>query len=272
MGLTISNIVSSKLQNKQVAFFSAAFDSSYPSGGESLTGNMLRLTDPMTNVFFNPSYGFAFVFDPVNYKVKVYGPAPAVVIEEKHTIASNSVTLRYPAAFIMSVSQASANVGITDSGATLGQNECQPSADLASGVPPTLTFHAGLSGEVLVSYVTQAWHDVFTNLVQRETVTIAGATGALAYNALAIQSIKLVGTTSTNVAKILDKDDTAATLECAVDFTPASGNTLLTTYADDAVLAAVVTYIKKPSSGFLADNWVEEEAAITAVKGMAIGR
>ncbi|MBU1783911.1 MAG: hypothetical protein KKG95_01025, partial [Candidatus Omnitrophica bacterium] len=118
------------------------------------------------------------------------------------------------------------------------------------------------SGLVYVTYVTQAWKEVWDNLIQGEAVTVTSNIGTLANLAVAIQSIRSTATTATNAILMLDKDDTAATLEAELDWTDGSGTTTSATFLNtDIVTAAVISYVKKPSSGFLYNNFVEEETA-----------
>lgn len=258
--LTVSNESASVWGTKRVKIFQLAFDSSYPAGGESLT-KASRGMSALDEVIITPKDGYTFVYDTTNEKVKVFAPAPPVVYEEQHTIASNAITLDYPAAYIMAVSQADANLPITDPGATLTTGQCKPTAAFAAGTRSGVTFASALSGVVYVTYVTQAWKEVWDNLIQSEAVKISGNSGYLANEAIAIQSARVSSSSGVtlNALLMLDKDDTVATAELDLDWTETSG-TFLTCYANEAT-ELTVTYIKKPASGFLLDNWVEEETA-----------
>ena len=259
MALTISGQEFHNRGDQVCLECNVAFDNSYAYGGETFDYT-LQAMEAADRVVIEPQGGYSFEYDYTNKKIKVFHAAPYMVVEEKHTIATNAITLDYPAAYIMSVAQANAPLHITDADATLAANQCKPTADFAAGVRGGLTFHAGLSGAVYVTYITQAWKDVWDNLVQGETVTITTHSGNLAYDACAIQSIRSsAGTTPANSVLMLDKSDTAATGEAMVDFTPATGNTQLVFATADAITAAVVSYIKCPSSGFLADRFVEAE-------------
>lgn len=233
---------------------SIAFDTSYAFGGESISDADLKMRDVL-DVQFGQSGGYTFEWDKTNNKVKVFQPTPAIVYEEQQTIASNAITLNHPAAYIMCVAQASANVAIVDIDATLGASQCKLTSAMAAGTRTGLTFHSGLSGVVYVTYITQAWKDVWDNLVQSETVTFTGGAGRLAYQALAIQSIS----TGSVALAILDKDDTVATNEVRVEMSIASALTSMNVLS--AVGSAQVTYIKKPTSGFLKDRHIAEEGA-----------
>lgn len=234
------------------------FDSSYPAGGETITENDLKIRDVLQfNV--NSASGYSFEWDYANNKLKVFASAPPVIWEEVHTIASNQITLNYPAAWIQNVAASNDNIALVSSGSTLATGECKP-AVMAAGTRTVITFHSGLSGTILVSYITQAWKDVWDSLVQDEQVTLASGVGDLANTAIAIMSIG--GTGDGNWSGFLDKDDTPTSAEVAIDWTNTSLTTitaLSTTTSNDV---ASVTYLKKGSAGdFLFDRWQEEETA-----------
>jgi len=266
--LTVTNEVMSVWGNKRVVMFDIAFDTSYAYGGESLTKASRRMA-AVDQVIVLPKGGYTFEYDETNELVKVFAPAPAIVYEEQQTMDSgtSTVTLNYPAAYIMAVAQANANLAITDTDATLATGQCKPTADFTAGARGGLTFHSAQSGLVYVTYVTQAWKEVWDNLIQGEAVTVTSNIGTLANLAVAIQSIRSTATTATNAILMLDKDDTAATLEAELDWTDGSGTTTSATFLNtDIVTAAVISYVKKPSSGFIYNNFVEEETAtLTAV-------
>lgn len=256
MALTIANKLFTTVGGRGAWSADVTFDSSYAYGGESFNPRTLfgiRRTDA---VIVEPKDGYSIDFDRTNNKLKVLAPAPPIIWEEQQTIASNAITLNYPAAYIIYVAQANANIALTDPAATVAANQCQLTAAIAANTRTSLTFHSGLSGTVYVGYITQAWKEVFDNLVQSEAVTIKADAGALANVPVAIQSIRTVGTTSVNVAKLLDKDDTAATGE--VGLTPTDGS--VATANADVVTSLVATYIKQPSSGFLKQRTVSEES------------
>jgi hypothetical protein len=261
MALTISNIKFDVWGTKRVSMFDLAFDSSYPAGGESLLPADARMGG-VDKVLIEPKNGIAFEYDLTNQKVKAFMAAPPIVWEEQQTIAANAITLNYPAAYIFYVATADGNIAITDPAATLAANQCKPTAAFAAGVRSGLTFHSGLSGTVYVGYITQAWKEVWDNLVQSETQATAAHVATLTNQAIAIQSIRAVGGTGTNASLMLDKDDTVATLEATVNMT--STTKTLTFFATDAITSCIVTYIKKPASGFLLDRFVAEEALTAA--------
>ncbi len=136
---------------------------------------------------------------------------------------------------------------------TVGGLAFTPSGTSAMSIDDVYIYD--LSDTVYVTYITQAWKDVWENLVQEESQDTTSEVATLDNQPLAIQAINATGTTSFNSAIMLDKDDTPATLECAID----SASKTLTFFATDAVTSCVTTYIKLPSSGFLYDRFVVEE-------------
>jgi hypothetical protein len=117
-----------------------------------------------------------------------------------------------------------------------------------------------LCDTVYVTYITQAWKDVWDNLVQEESKTTTSHAATLTNVPIAIQSINATGTTSTNSCLMLDKDDTPATGECKIVATTG----VITFAAADVVTSCVVTYIKKPAAGFLYNRFVAEESMSAA--------
>jgi len=255
MSLSTTIVKQDVFGNKRYHRVKLTFDSSYPYGGEALTARQCGMSN-IDSIILEPAKGFRFEFDHDNLKVQVFSRAPAIVWEEQQTISSNAITLNYPAAYIFYVAQSAAPVGLTDPAATLAANQCKPTAALAAGTRTGLTFHAGLSGVVYVGYITQAWKDVWDNLIQSEAVTVTTNEGTLANVPIAMQSCRITGGTSTNVGRPLDKDDTPATLEYKL--APTTG--VIGTAGADVVTGLVATYVKKPASGFLSERLIAEEA------------
>ena len=118
MSLTTSIIKQDVFGNKRYHRVKITFDSSYPYGGEALTARQCGMSN-IDSIILEPAKGFRFEFDHTNSKVQVFGRAPAIVWEEQQTIASNAITLNYPAAYLIYVAQSGANVPLTDYCATL---------------------------------------------------------------------------------------------------------------------------------------------------------
>jgi hypothetical protein len=112
--------------------------------------------------------------------------------------------------------------------------------------------------EAKVTYVTQAWKDVWDNLVQDEVVTLATGANNLANKVLAMMYVDQ--TTATAAAlTMVDEDDTVASGEVEVAFNVDEDQ--LTVHSAQNAKAAKVTYLKVPASGFLKDRLVHNETA-----------
>lgn len=115
--------------------------------------------------------------------------------------------------------------------------------------------------EAKVTYVTQAWRDVWDNLVQDEAITLATGANNLANKVLAMMYVDQTEATAVGLTMV-DEDDTAASNEVEVAFNVATAQ--LTCHADQNGKDAKVTYIKVPDSGFLKDRLVHNETATKA--------
>lgn len=120
-----------------------------------------------------------------------------------------------------------------------------------------------LSEPVYVTYVTQAWKEVWDNLVQDEAITLATGANTLATGNKIAACMYIDQTTATAAAlTMIDEDDTVASGE--VDLKLNSATDQLTVHSAQNAKAAKVTYIKVPSSGFLADRLFTNEGATSA--------
>lgn len=117
--------------------------------------------------------------------------------------------------------------------------------------------------DVFVTYCTQAWKDVWENLVQDESVTLAsGGTSNLTYAVAAVMYADRTSTTAKALV-LIDEDDTAASGEIAIYFNKSTAQ-IKATHADENTKVAKITYLKKPSSGFLKDRSFWNEGATKA--------
>lgn len=121
-----------------------------------------------------------------------------------------------------------------------------------------------LTGEpVYLTYVTQAWKEVWENVVQDEDVVVAsGATSCLANSASAIMYADRTSATAAAMT-LIDEDDTAASGEIAVYLNQALTN-IKASNANENGKTVRFTYLKTPASGFLADRAFDNEAATKA--------
>jgi hypothetical protein len=287
-------IVNSKSYNvsgsRQEIFASIAMDSSYPYGGEpfdirdifglqSAEIDLVQIEQPL---------GYQLRYDYTNEKVKVYAVAPVVVFEEVVTLTHGATyttgTTKYPMAWPLYASNANKALGLLPAGMIPVSTTI--AIDMHSHTPGTRATITGLHAtdgytSVTISYITQAWTEVFANLVEAETMT-AGATttngitftvatpdvisflAAGPYLCGLMVGLNLNGTIS--CPKPCKSGETTVAGEYALDFINAgTGSTTMSVDTGNNWNAATASmkfnYIKKPASGFLYDRFVEEDAS-----------
>jgi len=208
--------------------------------------------------------GVIFRYDETNRKMKIFVPTPPIVYEEAHTVPATpfAITLDYPAAAILNVASATVGYDFIEASDALAAGEVQLTAAMAAGVRTGLTFHSEV-GAVGVTYITQAWADVWNHRVAAAAVATATHVADLGATACFIESCLATGTTGSSKPGYIRGGDAAATTEAEVDFTDSgagtAGDTTLTFYATDAVTAITITYIELPASGFLHDRFLEDQ-------------
>lgn len=381
MTISVTSNEYSVFGNKAIALADVAFDSSYPTGGESFDPETLFGLHDVSLALFESQHGYSCQYDYANKKIKIFAPAPPIVYEEKQTPSSDVITTNYPAAFFMNVARSGNNKKFRSTGIavsslsddeislveqmaegertqltvkdydrlagdgaftggttnwtfnaddyTYGTNNLAKDADgvttlahdtfaavigrtyrlsytisswTVGTVTPTLGGVAGtavgadgtyteeitatttdglvftpsntsrftidsitvydLSEPVYLTYVTQAWKDVWDNLVQDEEVAVATTETSLANAPMAIMYADRTSATA-KALTLIDEDDTAASGEIAFYFSHAADN-IKAVHADENNKTVKVTYLKKPSSGFLCDRQFENEGATKA--------
>jgi hypothetical protein len=292
--LTIDNKRWDNIGSKNMLVADVDWDSSYAFGGESLDFAALGFTN-VVSVKMQSHNGVNFEYDYTNKKMKAFTNAPPIVFEEAVTVTSNVGTLRYPAAYIMYVGVGNAGYKVIPGGLTPVTGTVSVSEPVW-GTRNTLTFLAGDTVTACyVTYVTQAWKEVFDNYVLATLTAGARVTGHadltftagtpdtldLGELAVAIQSVMWNDNGTYKGMKALYIGQDPATTEVAVDFSNASSSeTRLSFREEDTVDASTdtiyVSYIKKPASGFLYDRFIEEDDitpstdVLTASSGLAI--
>ena len=255
-GVTVSNQKVTTHGTFRAVYADLAFDSSYPAGGESLTALNLGL-QKIYQIRMSTKDGYSFEYDYTNSQIKVFADAPAIVYEEKHTASTNAVTLDYPAAWIINIADTTSNQKLVKTGtaaASLGADEVCLTSAIADGTRTTLTT-AGASDVIYVTYVTQAWAEIYDLLVQEEALTVASGTNNLTYSLMALGYVyaqsTLVDLTPVDIA------DTTASGEIGVDF--GTAYSVLDANAAQDGYTTLVTYLKMPSSGWLFDRFIDDE-------------
>jgi hypothetical protein len=87
MGLTITPITRSVFGNKRVVLADVTFDSSYPTGGESITPAVLGLSD-IDAIFTNGAKGWGVVYDKANAKLMAYGSTAGTEITDTTNLSA----------------------------------------------------------------------------------------------------------------------------------------------------------------------------------------
>ena len=273
MALTYSNGLDDSYGVNRVHYVDLAFDSSYPTGGESL-GLAGRGFEGLTRAIIEPKMGYTFEYDHTNNKVKVFAPAPPIVFEEVVTCTTKIGTLKYPAAYIMYVGSANAAYKVIPGALTPVTGSVAVSAP-AWGVRPTITFYDSIT-TAYVTYVTQAWKEVFDNYVQCVITAGARVSGhasasftaatpdviSLGELAVAIECITWNDNATYKPMIALYKGATAATTEATIDFSDTTTKiaVLQTDTLDAATDSVYINYIKHPGAGtFLGDRFIEED-------------
>lgn len=117
--------------------------------------------------------------------------------------------------------------------------------------------------DVYATYITQAWREVWDNLVQDEAKTLATGANNLTSGNKILACMYIDQTTATAAAlTMIDQDDTAASGEVDLLFNSATAQ--FTVHADQNAKAVKTTYLKVPASGFLFDRLFTNEAATKA--------
>jgi len=283
MSLAITNKDYTVFGNKRVAMFDMAFDTSYPNGGETLTPNTVGLEE-VFQATINNMGGYTLEYDIVNEKFKLFAPAPLVVFEEVVAMTDGTTydtgTTKYPMAWPLYASNGNQALGLMPKGMNPVTTtvEINMHAD-EPGTRATLTsLHATDDyATITISYITQAWTEVFDNLVEGETMA-AGATNSagttftvgtpdvitLTHALCGIMvGLDLNGTMS--CPKPVIKGETAVAGEYALDLTlttaTASASPVTTENWNAATSTVYFNYIKLPSSGFIYDRFTEEDAS-----------
>jgi len=290
----------SKFGNKRRWYGTATFGNgtlTYPYGGipVPVAGRFglhniddFQMIDPDNN-------GISWRYNKAAHKLQAFQKAPPIVIQETVTITAGTTydtgTTRYPMAWPFYASNG--NQALTMLPAGLNPVTTTIAVNMHSSTPGTRATITTLGTDsyttVTISYVTQAWAEVFENLVEAEIMT-AGATttNGITFTAGTPDLVSfltagpfLVGlmvglklSTTVSTPKPLQKGQTAAAAEYALDWTntsPAATTMgILASQAWDAATASIYfNYIKKPATGsFLNDRFVEEDA-ITSSSNVA---
>lgn len=182
MSITASNIIPLSLGSQTGVIADLAISDNYTTGGLALdTLALLGIHSP-TMVVLNGKKGLSLEYDYTNNKIKMFNPnTPPIVYDELQQAALatsagvSTVTLNYPAAYIMNVAYGGQNYAMRSTGATPGANQCCLTSQMSDGVRTQLnvytvsiltngTFTGNATGWTLGA----AWH-YGTNVVNKDT-------------------------------------------------------------------------------------------------------
>ncbi len=271
---------SERMNFATIAFGGAA--KTYPFGGIPMpTVARLGLAKGIDEIMVSSpdADGIEWRYDKTNHTLKAFIKAPPIVFQEVVDCSDDLAYTKYPAAFIMYVASADTYHKVVSGLCTPATG--QVAVDLYSATPGTrakLTFPANEGAAVTyVTYVTQAWKEVFDNLVENEEINVTTnnyAVGTpdtfdLVNQACAIQNVTWKDATVVKACSpMIAAVTTLGTTELAVDFINSAKTTLSVLTTDDWQVTisggtgadhVYVTYIKKPASGFLYDRLVDQE-------------
>jgi len=239
-----------------------ALDTSYPAGGESLTPASVGFST-FDCVLAEPSKGYTFEYDHTNSTLKAFRNAPPIVIEEEHSTVTHYITLDYPAAWIMSVAEIGTAKVWNKTGMTTAQlatNQFCLRTAIVDGERTQITLNEK-TATVYVTYVTQAWDDVYNLLVQDEAVVKATTAATDATLAYPIMGFGYCATSTGGTLFVpIDIADTNATGEVAVDYAAGTATGAIRFKSTQIPLTTYVTYLKTaPSGSWIEDRYIPDE-------------
>jgi len=265
------------LGNKTGVMCDIGFDTSYNYGGEFAGATMFGLGRVQEVLFYNQD-GHAYAYDHGTKRIKVLASAPPIVYEERHADSASSgdtgFLLNYPAAYIMAIqSDGATPFMLASSGATtLSGNWAALSSpiqeDMLTGITVSQTGNRS-GNSFYVTYVTQAWKDVYDLLVQNQTINLlsskaGGATGS-GNTIFAFQCAKF-GDQTTGVTPV-DFADTIGNYELGIDFGDSGcSSSQMAYFGGQDGKDLIITYLKYPPvNSWLWNRWIRnEDASVTS--------
>uniref|UniRef100_A0A6M3IFG3 Tail protein n=1 Tax=viral metagenome TaxID=1070528 RepID=A0A6M3IFG3_9ZZZZ len=284
MGALVSTDVSLSLSRERLGRLTRSYGTAvfggaaltYPFGGVPLPAiGKFGFSKEIEDIkVLDDTSGFTWRYNKDDHTLKAFVSAPPIVFEEVIDCDADVAYTKYPAAYIMYV--ASANAAHKVVSGLLTPATGQVAVKLYASTPgqrAKLTFPSGEgAASTYVTYVTQAWKEVFDNLVEDETLAVANFTAGtpdkfnLANMACAIQNVTWNDAGTVKACTPLVAAADPATTEVAVDFVNTTYTTLGVREEDawDVTIASgadtiYVTYIKKPTAGFLYSRFTDQE-------------
>jgi hypothetical protein len=241
MPLTLSRASNREgvMGDMRYAFVDITFDSSYPTGGESLLPADLGW-DSIHFVKPQNIPGYMFDYEETGQTLRAFRASPLLIVEEALTIASDVGTLRNIPAFV-------SGVDVTAGGTTSGFRVI-PSTDTPITRQVAVNFTTGVVTFAAADAVTAARFtyfpvsvgSIFASPTVNEAVVAAGAGVNLAARAAMVQYV--YDTTGNTLLVVVPVGEAPNAGEVAIDINN-SGNTTITTNAGINGNSLLVTYI-----------------------------
>lgn len=238
MALTLSDVKTGVLGDLRYRVMDVTFDSSYPTGGESLTAADLGWDSIIELKARSTTNGYEFSYDYTNHLLKAERSTPALIVEESVTVTSNVGALANIPAYIVAVT-ISTTVGLHVVPSTVTPVTGQVAVNFTTGA---VTFAAADNvTTALVTYFPRKRGTLFDTPTVNESVVASASKVNLAARAAMVQYV--YDSTDGVIDVIVPSGEApAATHQASIDIND-SGNTSIDTHADDDGNTLLVTYI-----------------------------
>lgn len=247
MSLTITDVSRTVFGNRRVLIVDVAFDSSYPSGGESLTAVDLGFLS-IDYIRATAKVGYDFDYDYVNSKLKAIRNAtnrPQLVTEEALTVSSHTGTLTHVPLYIVAVHVTAGSTTGAFNVIPTGETPLTKQVDVnfSTGALTFLSTDAVTAASVTYMPKQDVGPFIASTLVVDEEVTASASKVALANRACAIQYV--YDATDGVIAALEPVGEApSATHTAVIDITNGSSLTDIDSNAADAGNTLKVTYLK----------------------------
>lgn len=239
MALTLSDIKTGVAGDLRYRVMDVTFDSSYPTGGESLTAADLGWDSIIELKARSIISGYEFSYDYTNHLLKVERSTPALIVEESVTVTSNAGALANIPAYIVAVTR-STTVGLHVVPSSVTPIAGEIAVNFTTGA---VTFAAADAvTTALITYFPRKRGTLFdTPTVDESVVVDADNSDDLAARAAMVQYV-YDSTDGVRDVIVPSGEAPAATHQVSIDINN-SGATTITTHNDDDLNTLLVTYI-----------------------------
>ena len=267
MALTISNLEQHSQGDLRAASAQVTFDSSYLTGGESLTPTLLGLGQFVGDIeISNIEDGYQFEWNSSSQLLKVMATSsiPQLIVDEVVTMTTDFGTLAFPPAYIVSIVEGATQVYRIVGAGKVAVDNVSVAVNFLTGRIDNIA--ADAPATLLVTYFPQRPGTFFSleNLVLDESIVPSATPVNLAFQAAAIQYV------AGDTTPILFEYDTPGDQPDAGSVTinmddGASGTTIDFNATDvSSEATASVTYLKAAGLGNEVSFIDEQELDFTA--------